>query len=111
MDESLSVQLTAPDAELDALSFALSEPDSVSEWIGRLPMANASEAAGQIRQATFEIARLKIDWPERMALIEGIRPTLHYLSIRLDKTATSTGNQGDAIARLAQRLQTNLCSG
>jgi hypothetical protein len=111
MDKGLSVQLTAPDAELDVLSFAQSEPDAVSEWIGRLPMANTSDAASQIRQATFEIARLKTDWPERMALIEGIRPTLQYLAVRLDKTATSASNQGAAIARLAQRLQTNLCSG
>ncbi len=103
--------LTAPESELESLSFALAEPDSVGEWISRLPMANVSETAGQIRQATFEIARLDTDFRTRMGLLEGIRPTVLYLAARLDKAASSAGNQADAISRLAQRLQTNLCSG
>lgn len=103
--------LTAPGPELASLSFALAEPESVSEWISRLPMANVSETASQIRQATFEIARLDTDFLTRMSLLEGIRPTVLYLTARLDKAANSAGNQADAISRLAQRLQTNLCSG
>jgi len=103
--------LTAPAPELESLSFALAEPESVSEWISRLPMANVSETAGQIRQATFEIARLDTDFGSRMRLLEGIRPTVLYLAARLDKAANSAGNQADAISRLAQRLQMNLCSG
>jgi cyclic-di-GMP-binding protein len=46
-----------------------------------------------------------------MALLEQIRSILHYLCARLDRNAGSSSTQGDAIARLAQRLQTNLCSG
>lgn len=111
MQDGRSTLLTAPAPELENLSFALSEPESVGEWIGRLPMANVPEAAGQIRQATFEIARLDTDWATRLALLEGIRPTVLYLTARLDKAANSAGASADAITRLAQRLQTNLCSG
>lgn len=111
MHEGRSTLLTAPAPELAHLSFALPEPESVSEWIGRLPMANVPEAAGQIRQATFEIARLDTDPATRMALLEGIRPTVLYLTARLDKAANSAGSSADAITRLAQRLQTNICSG
>ena len=111
MHDGLSTLLTAPAPELESLSFALPEPESVGEWIGRLPMANVPETAGQIRQATFEIARLDTDWATRMALLEGIRPTILYLTARLDKAANSAGASADAITRLAQRLQTNLCSG
>jgi hypothetical protein len=111
MENVRATLLTAPQAELEALSFALPEPKSVGEWISRLPMANVSESAGQIRQATFEIARLDTDWGTRMDLLEGIRPTVLYLAARLDKTANGAGSQADAISRLAQRLQTNLCSG
>ena len=111
MDNGTTVLLTAPDPELEALSFALSDPESVGEWIGRLPMANVSESAGQIRQAIFEIARLDTDWSTRMALLEGIRPTVLYLSNRLDRAANVAGNQADGITRLAQRLQSNLSSG
>ncbi len=111
MDNGPSTLLTAPAPELENLSFALPEPESVGEWISRLPMANVPEAAGQIRQATFEIARLDTNWATRLALLEGIRPTILYLTARLDKVANSAGASADAITRLAQRLQTNLCSG
>ena len=111
MDQSLAIRITAPDAELNALSFCDPDPISLADWVGSLPMANTADTATQIRQATFEIARLLVDFPTRMDLLESLRPTLHYLCARLDQTATSTNNHGDAIARLTQRLQTNLCSG
>ncbi len=111
MHDGRTTLLSAPAPELENLSFALPEPESVGEWISRLPMANVPETAGQMRQATFEIARLDTDWATRMALLEGIRPTVLYLTARLDKAANSAGASADAITRLAQRLQTNLCSG
>jgi len=111
MDESHSVRLTAPEAELTSLSFCDADPVVLADWVGSLPMANTADTATQIRQATFEIARLTVDFPARMELLESLRPTLHYLCARLDQSATSNSTHGDAIARLAQRLQTNLCSG
>ncbi|MCZ6710984.1 MAG: hypothetical protein O7B25_11525 [Gammaproteobacteria bacterium] len=111
MKDHRPVRITAPAAELEALSLWDDDPAALSEWVGTLPMANTAEAATQIRQATFEIARLKTDFDKRMDLLEAIRPTLHYLCARLDRTASSTSTQSDSVARLAQRLQTNLCSG
>ncbi len=111
MTDGRTTLLSAPAPELENLSFAHPKPESVGEWISRLPMANVTETAGQIRQATFEITRLDTDWATRMSLLEGIRPTVLYLTARLDKAANTAGNQSDAITRLAQRLQTNLCSG
>jgi hypothetical protein len=111
MDTGKTALITAPEPELDALSFALPEPESVGHWIGRLPMANVPESASQLRQATFEIARLQTDWSTRMALLEGIRPTVQYLSGRLDRLASDESDQSDVTARLAQRLQSNLNSG
>ena len=111
MEEGLSVRITAPDAELEALSFCASEPEAIADWIASLPMANTEDTATQIRQATFEITRLQTDYSTRLALLEAVRPTLHYLCARLDRAANNTQNQGDTIARLAQRLQTNLSSG
>lgn len=111
MDQSYPVRLTAPQAELATLSFCDADPVALADWVGSLPMANTADTATQIRQATFEIARLSVGYPLRMELLESLRPTLHYLCTRLDQSATSNSNHGDAIARLAQRLQTNLCSG
>jgi cyclic-di-GMP-binding protein len=104
-------RITAPRTELERLSFCETHPGALAEWVTGLPMANTADAAAQVRQATWEISRLQRDAAERMALLEQIRSTLHYLCARLDRNAGSSTIQGDAIARLAQRLQTNLCSG
>ena len=111
MDQQPTIRLVAPEAELEALSFSNTDPADLREWIGSLPMANTAEAATQLRQATFEIGRLQCDFATRMALLEEVRPTLHYLCARLDRTAAANTSHSDAIARLNQRLQTNLCSG
>ncbi len=110
MDQGLTLQITVPAADLDALSFCDPDPTSLSDWVGSLPMANTEETATKIRQATFEIARLAVDFRQRMELLESLRPSLHYLCARLDRAATTSDN-GDSIARTAQRLQTNLSSG
>jgi cyclic-di-GMP-binding protein len=111
MDDIPTTRITAPRAELDRLSFCDTTPAALGEWITGLPMANTADAAAQVRQATWEIARLGIEAEQRMTLLEQIRPILHYLCARLDRNAGVSSSQGDVIARLAQRLQTNLCSG
>jgi hypothetical protein len=111
MEQQPGFSITAPEAELSALSFCEPNAPALRAWIGSLPMANTAEAATQLRQATFEVARLQCDFVTRMMLLEELRPTLHYLCARLDRTAATSSNHSDAIARLTQRLQTNLCSG
>lgn len=106
-----ATRITAPPAELERLSICETSPSALAEWVTGLPMANTDDAAAQVRQATWEIARLECSAAERMALLEQIRPILHYLCARLDRNAGASSMHGDAIARLAQRLQTNLCSG
>ncbi len=111
MQDGFSIKITVPDTDLDALSFCDPHPTAVADWVASLPMANMAEAATQLRQATFELTRLNTNFEVRMELLESVRPTIHYTCARLDKTAVGTGNEGDAVARLAQRLTTNLCSG
>jgi hypothetical protein len=111
MNEVPTARVTAPEAELIGLSFCDTTPSALAEWVIALPMANTADTAAQVRQATWEIARLDIPPAQRMALLEQIRPILHYLCARLDRNAATSSAHGDAIARLAQRLQTNLCSG
>ena len=110
MNAALTTRITVPDAELERLSFCDTTAAALADWILTLPMANTADTAAQVRQATWEIARLTVSAAQRMALLEQIRPSLHYLCARLDRNAASSSS-GDAVARLAQRLQTNLCSG
>ena len=111
MQDGLTVKLTIPDTDLDVLSFCDPHPSAIADWVASLPMANTADTATQLRQATFELTRLNTNFSVRMELLESVRPTIHYICARLDKTAASSANHGDAIARLAQRLITNLCSG
>ena len=111
MLDGLPIKITIPDTDLDMLSFCDPHLTAVDDWVASLPMANTADTATQLRQATFELTRLKTDLGVRMELLESVRPTIHYICTRLDKSAVASGNQGDAIARLAQRLTTNLCSG
>jgi len=111
MNEVPTTRISVPAAELEALSFCDTGPGALAEWVIALPMANTADTAAQVRQATWEIARLSVGPEARMALLEQIRPILHYLCARLDRNAATSHAHGDAIARLAQRLQTNLCSG
>ncbi len=111
MQDGLTVKVTIPDTDLDVLSFCDPHPSAMADWVASLPMANTADTATQLRQATFELTRLNTNFSVRMELLESVRPTIHYICARLDKTAVSSANHGDAIARLAQRLITNLCSG
>lgn len=111
MQDGLTVKVTIPDTDLDVLSFCDPHPSAIADWVASLPMANTADTATQLRQATFELTRLNTNFSVRMELLESVRPTIHYICARLDKTAASSANHGDAIARLAQRLITNLCSG
>lgn len=111
MNELPQTRIVAPQADLSALSFCETSAAALAEWVIALPMANTPETAAQVRQATWEIARLDVAPQERMDLLEQIRPILHYLCTRLDRNAATSTAHGDAIARLAQRLQTNLCAG
>lgn len=111
MTDNTTTRINAPEAELDQLSFCDTTPTALADWVIALPMANTDDTAAQVRQATWEIARLDVAAADRMALLEQIRPILHYLCARLDRNAATSSAHGDAIARLGQRLETNLCAG
>lgn len=111
MNDVPTTRITVPEPDLDRLSFCETAPGALAEWVIGLPMANTADTAAQVRQATWEIARLDVGPRDRMDLLEQVRPILHYLCARLDRNAATSSAHGDAIARLAQRLQTNLCSG
>ncbi len=111
MNDVPTNRIIAPAPTLARLSFCETDPSALTEWVIALPMANTADAASRIRQATYEIARLNVDPERRMELLEQVRPILHYLCARLDRNAASSTSQSDAIARLAQGLQTDLCAG
>ncbi len=111
MEEPPPFRIATPDASLDELSFAATDPDALSEWVGRLPVANTTQTANQLKQATEELALLKIGYRGRLALLEAIRPTLAYICNRLDSSALKSNDHEASLAQLSQRLQANLAVG
>ncbi len=111
MEEQKQLRIAAPVADLDSLAVCEPTVDSLASWIMSLPMANTADTAAQVRQTTYELARLRVSAKTRLTLLEQIRPIVNYLCARMDRSAGTSNTHGDAIARLAQRLQTNLCSG
>ena len=108
MNHAESLRITAPAPDLTTLFCCEPQVDDLAGWIMGLTMANTPETAGQVRQACYELARLRATPRERLALLEQMRPIVHYLCTRMDLSA---GTHGDAVARMAQRLQSNLCAG
>jgi hypothetical protein len=104
-------QLNVPARDLPTLSFAAAEGPAMAEWVGQLPMANTIEAAGLLHRAATEIGRLAADAPVRFKALEAIRPPLHYICARLDRTSSHGHGTGEGHAQLAQSLQSQLSLG
>ncbi len=107
----LDCNLTTPTADNPALSFCAPETGPLAEWVAQLPMANTIESSGLLHRAVTEVGRLSTDPSTRMALLEVVRPPLHYICARLDRTSSHAAGAGEGHAQLAQALQTELSSG
>ncbi|MFW6094573.1 MAG: hypothetical protein ACODAC_11420 [Pseudomonadota bacterium] len=107
MKEVSAIRVTVPEKDLERLSFCETTASALAEWVVDLPMRDSAEAAARAHRATSEVARLDVGPDARLALLEQVRPMVHYLCTRLDRGAAGDG----AAARLAQRLEADLCAG
>lgn len=104
----LDCNLSTPTADTPTLSFCDCDAASVAEWVSQLPMANTIEASGLLHRAVTEIGRLVVDPTTRVALLEAVRPPLHYICARLDRNSTQSAGTGEGHAQLAQSLQSEI---
>ncbi len=107
----IDCNLSAPAAELPTLGFAAADAAAIGEWVAQLPMANTIESAGLLHRAVTEIGRLQTEGAQRFALLEVVRPPLHYLCARLDRNSAQGAGTGEGHAQLAQALQVELAAG
>ncbi len=111
MEDFAPLRIATPDLNLDALSFAATNPEALAEWVSGLPVADTAQTATLLKQATAELAQLKIDYQGRLELLEALRPTLEYVCTRLDNNAVKSNDHEATFGQLAQRLQANLAVG
>lgn len=114
MEDDLNVRISVPKADLPELSICSSNAAALADWVAALPMANTAQVAAHLDQATNEVSRLQCTAAERFAMLEHLRPPLHYISTRLDRAALNNSNNNsdsDSIAQAAQNLEITLTTG
>ncbi|MFA5679540.1 MAG: molecular chaperone [Pseudomonas sp.] len=112
---STPLNLRVPEQTLDSLSFADSHEKGISHWIANLPKANIGETARQLYQGLIEINQLKITPDKRLAMLELIRPEVHYVCTALSRYYLGQSivleDRPRKVANLSQSLQNYLATG
>lgn len=109
------LNLRIPQQSLKALSFAESSEKGIVHWIANLPKANIGETARQLYQGLIEINQLDISPEKRLAILEKIRPEVHYVCSALAKYYLGQSivleDKPRKVANLSQSLQNHLANG
>lgn len=109
------LNLRVPEQTLDSLSFADSHEKGISQWIANLPKANIGETARQLYQGLIEINQLKVAPDRRLAILELIRPEVHYVCTALSRYYLGQSivleERPRKVANLSQSLQNHLATG
>lgn len=110
-----SLNLRVPEQTLDSLSFADSHEKGIGQWITNLPKANIGETARQLYQGLMEVNQLRIAPDKRLAMLELIRPEVHYVCTALSRYYLGQSivleDRPRKVANLSQSLQNHLATG
>ncbi|GGD00591.1 hypothetical protein GCM10007418_19820 [Halopseudomonas salina] len=109
------LNLRIPQQSLKSLSFAESSEKGIVHWIANLPKANIGETARQLYQGLIEINQLEISPEKRLAILEQIRPQVHYVCSALSRYYLGQSivleDKPRKVANLSQSLQNHLANG
>lgn len=104
-----------PTLKLKSLSFCSASPKAFDLWISALPMANVGEASRQLYNAIIELNQLELLAPQRLQLLELIRPRIYRLCELLEKHylghPITLPEKQRKIANLSQAMQLHLAHG
>lgn len=104
-----------PAQDLGRLSLVSHQPRKLREWVEALPMINVGETSRQVFQTLQELARLQLDAPTRLELLEILRPVAHTLCKALSKhylgQSVMLPERATKVATLAQAMQNHLAIG
>ena len=111
----LKPDLQVPEQKSTTLSFCDVTPKSFKHWADNLPIANVGESSRQLYHAIIELNQLLVAPAQRMALLEIIRPRIHFVCRELSRhylgMAISLPEKQRKIANLSQALQLHLANG
>ncbi|WP_152207719.1 GTPase [Marinobacter changyiensis] len=113
--KTLKPDLTVTEQKIASLSFCETTPRGFGAWIGRLPMANIGEVSRQLYHAIIELNQLFLAPPQRLQLLELIRPKIHFVCNELSRhylgLAIALPEKQRKIANLSQALRLHLANG
>ncbi|WP_373186937.1 molecular chaperone [Halopseudomonas sp.] len=109
------MDLRIPQQSLKSLSFAESSEKGIIHWIANLPKANIGEMARQLYQGLIEFNQLEIAPEKRLAILEQLRPEVHYVCSALSRYYLGQSivleDKPRKVANLSQSLQNHLANG
>lgn len=110
-----TLTLRLPEQTLTSLSFAESSEKGIIDWIAELPKANIGETARQLYHGLSELNQLQIAPDKRLAMLERIRPGVHYVCSALARYYLGQSivleDRPRKVANLSQSLQNHLANG
>ena len=110
-----ALNLRVPQQTLDSLSFADSSEKGITQWIAELPKANIGETARQLYHGLIQLNQLRITPDRRLAMLELIRPQVHYVCTALSRYYLGQSivleDRPRKVANLSQSLQNHLATG
>lgn len=109
------LNLRIPQQTLNALSFAEGTEKGIAGWLANLPKANIGETARQLYQGLMELNQLVVGPEKRLAMLELIRPEVHYVCTALSRYYLGQSivleDKPRKVANLSQALQNHLANG
>ena len=110
-----TLHLRVPQQTLTSLSFAECDEKGIIDWIANLPKANIGETARQLYLGLIELNQLQLPPEKRLAILEQIRPQVHYVCSALERHYLGQSivleDKPRKVANLSQSLQNHLANG
>jgi len=109
------IRLKLPEQDLQYLTIGSEQPKKLQAWVNELPLMNLGETSRQLYQFIQELNRFQVPTPQRLQLLEIIRPVVLHICRALGKhylnQALVLPEKARRVASLAQALQTHLGAG
>jgi len=109
------IRLKLPEQDLQYLTIGSDQPKKLQAWVNDLPLMNMGETSRQLYQFVQELNRFQVPTPQRLQLLEIVRPVVLHVCRSLGKHYLNQSlvlpDKARRVASLAQALQTHMAAG
>lgn len=109
------IRLKLPEQDLQHLTLGSDQPKKLQTWVDELPLMNMGETSRLLYQFVQELNRFQVPSPQRMQLLEVVRPVVLQVCRALGKHYLNQSlvlpDKARRVASLSQALQSHLGAG